>query len=67
MSKSVLVAVANDSQQSMSLDVVSKWDPDKISFFGDTVFFKVEDTYLSMKKLDFCNIFTEKCAFIKYK
>jgi hypothetical protein len=67
MSKSVLVAVANDGQQSMPLDVVSKWDPDKMSFFGDTVFFKVEDTYFSMKKLDFCNIFTEKCAFIKYK
>lgn len=67
MSKSVLVAVANEGEQNISIDIVSKWDPDKMSFFGDTVFFKVEDTYFSMKKLDFCNIFTEKCAFIKYK
>jgi hypothetical protein len=66
MSKSVLVAVANDGQQNMPLDVVSKWDPDKMSFFGDTVFFKVEDTYFSMKKIEFCNIFREKCGMIKY-
>ena len=66
MSKSVLVAVANDGQQNMPLDVVSKWDPDKMSFFGDTVFFKVEDTYFSMEKIEFCNIFREKCGMIKY-
>ena len=67
MSKSVLVAIANEGEQSMSIDVISKWDPDKMSFFGDTVFFKVDDTFFSMKKTDFCNIFIEKCAFIKYK
>ena len=67
MSKSVLVAVANEGQQNMPLAVVEKWDPEKLSFFGETVFFKADDTYFSMKKFDFCNIFQEKCAFIKYK
>ena len=67
MSKSVLVAVANEGQQNMPLAVVEKWDPEKLSFFGETVFFKADDTYFSMKKIDFCNIFQEKCAFIKYK
>lgn len=66
MSKSVLVAVANIGEQNMPMDVVVKWQPEKLSFVGDTVFFKVEDTFLSMKKIDFCNIFPEKCAYIKY-
>lgn len=67
MSKSVSVAIANGSKQNILLEVINKWDPDNISFFGETVFFRVEDVYFSMKKEDFCNIFTEKCAFIKYK
>lgn len=67
MSKSVLVAVANEGEQNMPLEVVSEWNPDKISFFGETVFFKVDKSYFSMKKSDFCTIFTEKCAFIKFK
>ena len=39
MSKSVLVAVANEGEQNMPLDVVQNWDPQKLSFFGETVFF----------------------------
>lgn len=67
MNKSVLVAVANEGEQNMPLDVVQNWDPQKLSFFGETVFFKAENTYFSMKKSDFCTIFPEKCGFIKYK
>lgn len=67
MSKSVLVAIANQSETNMFVDDIKDWNPDKVSFFGDTVFFRVDKTYYSMNKIDFCNIFTEKCAFIKYK
>lgn len=66
MSKSVLVAVANIGEQNMPLSVVEKWEPEKMSFLGDTVFFKVDDTFFSMKKNEFCTIFTEKCGHIKY-
>ena len=66
MSKSVLVAVANIGEQNIPMDIILKWKPEKLSFLGDTVFFKVDDTFFSMKKNDFCNIFTEKCAYIKY-
>jgi predicted Holliday junction resolvase-like endonuclease len=66
MSKSVLVAVANIGEQNIPMDIILKWEPEKLSFVGDTVFFKVDDTFFSMKKNDFCNIFTEKCAYIKY-
>lgn len=66
MSKSVLVAVANIGEQNMPIDIVEKWDPDKMSFLGDTVFFKVDDTFFSMKKTEFCTIFPEKCGKIKY-
>lgn len=66
MSKFVLVAVANIGEQNMPLDVVEKWNPEKMSFLGETVFFKVEDTFFSMKKREFCAIFLEKCGHIKY-
>jgi hypothetical protein len=66
MSKSILVAFANQGEQNVPLDVVEKWEPEKMSFFGDTVFFKVDDTFVSMKKIEFCNIFKEKCGMIKY-
>jgi|LakMenEpi03Aug12_release.lakeMendotaPanAssembly.Ray.scaffolds.fasta_scaffold2955255_2 hypothetical protein len=66
MSKSILVATANLGEQNISLDIIQKWEPEKMSFISDTVFFKVDDTFFSMKKEDFCNIFTEKCAYIKY-
>lgn len=66
MSKSVSVAVANIGEQNIPMDIILKWVPEKLSFVGDTVFFKVDDTFFSMKKNDFCNIFPEKCAYIKY-
>ncbi len=66
MSKSVLVAVANSKEKSVPMDEIIKWEPEKMSFISDSVFFKVEETFFSMKKNDFCNIFTEKCAHIKY-
>lgn len=66
MSKTVLVAFANEGEQNVSLDVVEKWEPENMSFFGDTVFFKVDSTYVSMKKIEFCTIFKEKCGIIKY-
>lgn len=66
MSKSILVAFANKGEQNIPLDVIEKWEPEKMSFFGDTVFFKVDDTFVSMKKVEFCNIFKEKCGMIKY-
>ena len=66
MSKSILVATANLGEQSISIDIIKKWEPEKISFISNTVFFKVDDTFFSMKKDDFCDIFPEKCAYIKY-
>jgi hypothetical protein len=66
MGKSVLVAVANVGEQNLQVEVVEKWQPDKLSFLGDTVFFRVDDTFFSMKKVEFCTIFPEKCGKIKY-
>ena len=66
MIKSVLVGIANESEQNILVETIQSWDPQKISFLGETVFFKVDDKFYSMKKSDFCTIFTEKCVFIKY-
>lgn len=61
MSKqTVLIGIANDGEVSMEVEVLKKWEPKNISRFGDTVYFKNEDTYFSMKRVDFDNIFTTK-------
>jgi hypothetical protein len=67
MNESILVGVANDGEIMLPLDVINKWNPEKITFLGDTVFFKVGDRFHSIKRVDFCKIFGEKCAFIKNK
>lgn len=53
----VNVAFANEGAQSMSIDIVEKWEHDKKSTVGDTTFFKVGDSYVSMKTKDYVKIF----------
>jgi hypothetical protein len=66
MSNNILVGFANDNEQNIPLEIIEKWEPKKISFLGDTVFFKTEENFVSMKKINFCDIFKEKCGKIKY-
>jgi hypothetical protein len=55
--ETVKVGVANEGEINIPISVVKKWSPVKKSQFGDTVFFKQEDTYYSMKVLDYNKIF----------
>jgi len=59
MSK-VRVGFANDGEQSLEIDVVSKWEPTNMIYIGDTTFFKVDGCYFSMKTVNFNEIYNKK-------
>lgn len=53
----VKVGFANEGEQNLKVEVVEKWTPKNITYLGDTVFFKNEGSYFSMKREDFQKIF----------
>lgn len=55
--ETVNVGFANEGERNLKVEVVSKWTPKNINYIGDTVFFKNEDAYFSMKTVDFKRIF----------
>ena len=56
--ETVKVGVANEGELNIAISVVKEWKPTKKSQFGDTVFFKQNDTYYSMKVTDYNKIFS---------
>jgi hypothetical protein len=61
MSKTVVVSTANKQGLNLMLvDDIKDWEPSKISFIGTSTYFKVEDTFYSMKSIDFREIFGHK-------
>ena len=59
MSKSerIQVAFANEQPQNLEVDIVSKWEPKKVTRVGTHVFFSVDGTFVSMKSADYNKIF----------
>lgn len=55
--KTVDVAFANENPQRLPIDVVSKWEPKKITKTGKVVFFQVDDTFVSMTREDYEKVF----------
>ena len=56
--KSVItVGMANEGEMNVKLDIVKGWEPKKISYMGSSVFFEVDGSFVSMKKLEFTEIF----------
>jgi hypothetical protein len=51
------VGVANEGEINVSVEVLVKWNPTNINYFGDVVFFKNGDSYFSMRRTDFKRIF----------
>jgi len=60
--KNVLVGVANKGEQSMKIEDIKDWNPEKVSFIGTTTYFKDEngDVFYSMDRNEFNNIFGHK-------
>lgn len=60
--KNVLVGVANKNEQSMKVEEIQDWQPEKVSYVGTTTYFKIKDgdTFYSMERIDFNDIFGHK-------
>jgi hypothetical protein len=60
--KNVLVGVANQNEQSMKVVDIQEWTPEKVSYVGTTAYFKQkdEDTFYSMERIEFKEIFGDK-------
>ena len=56
----VKIGVANESEINLEIDEVKKWTPKNVNYFGDTVYFKNDKKYYSMKRVDFDKIFNGK-------
>lgn len=59
VNKTIRVGVANEGEINVSIDVVSNWNPEKISYTGSLVFFSVDGTFFSMNRQEFKNIFNK--------
>jgi hypothetical protein len=55
--QSIKVGVANEGEIAILVSVLKKWQPKNVTQIGDTVFFKQEDTFFSMKVIDFRNLY----------
>ena len=45
----VKIGVANEAEINLGIDELKKWTPKNINYFGDTVYFKNDKKYYSMK------------------
>jgi len=55
--QSIKVGVANEGEIAILVSVLKKWQPKNVTQIGDTVFFKQEDTFFSMKVIDFRDLY----------
>lgn len=53
----ILVAMANEGEINIDVEVVKTWVPKDINYFGEVVFFKHDKTYFSMKRDVFKKVF----------
>lgn len=49
----IKVGVANKNATSLSIETLKTWVPTNINHFGTSVFFKWENVYYSMTRMDF--------------
>ena len=55
--QSIKVGVANEGEIAILVSILKKWQPKNVTQIGDTVFFKQEDTFFSMKAIDFRDLY----------
>ena len=56
----VTLGIANTGEKNFKVEDIIDWKPQKISYMGDSVFFQVDETFYSMKRIDFKEIFNGK-------
>jgi hypothetical protein len=55
--ESVTLGISNEGEREFSVEVIKNWLPEKVSYFGNVVYFKVKDKFYSIKSEDFKEIF----------
>ena len=57
MKNTVLVGLPNEGDIEILIEQVNKWKPTEVDYIGETVFFKHDNSLVSMKSEDFLKIF----------
>lgn len=60
MEPTVKVGVANETEKNLKVEDLKTWTPKNVNYFGDTVYFKHDKVYYSMKRMDFDKIYNGK-------
>ena len=55
--QSIKVGIANEGETVLPVSVLEKWEPKNVTQLGDTVFFKQEGVFYSMKVVDFRELY----------
>jgi hypothetical protein len=55
--KLIRVGVANEGEIDIETDVLKSWSPKNLNYIGDTVYFKQDKSYFSMKLVDFNKLY----------
>jgi hypothetical protein len=58
--QTVNVGVANEKEKNIDVEELKTWSPKNVIYFSDTVYFKHDGTYYSMKRLDYDKLFPKK-------
>jgi hypothetical protein len=57
MLETVSVGVANEKEKQISIEELKNWNPKDLHTFGDIIYFKHENKFYNMKRVDFNKIF----------
>lgn len=55
--ESVTLGISNEGEKNFPVDVIRNWKPEKVNYFGSTVYFKVGEKFYSINSEDFRQIF----------
>jgi hypothetical protein len=53
MEEKIKIGVANEKEISIGVEELKTWEPKKISYFNDVVYFKHDGVFYSIKRLEF--------------
>lgn len=56
----IKVGIPNEGEIDLSKEIIIKWNPTEIKHIGEIVFFKSDNSFFSMNKNDFEEIFEKK-------
>lgn len=55
--ESVTLGVSNKGERNFPVNVIKNWNPEKVNYFGTTVYFKVGEVFYSINREDFNDIY----------